>query len=653
MSAPIFSQNLQTYVGKNGIFILFGKNIPINFNYQLERKIAASTEWEPVTNITVDRSAQSLLLRLRQAHRKNSFYEVPGDTVFKRFSKLMNRAVISDSLYEFNASPLMLETAGLGYFDTEVQANQTYQYRLTSNSPKVSEQTSAPIRFVAQKPKYELVFNKSLPEEDLVGLEWRISKRGNLPFSWKVYRQYYLQTTMQEIPVIKFFTASRDSVILRTIDRQTSAKRLYRSMIIPYDAFGNEGTPSDTILVKNVKPYSDIPILQHFTADSDNQRRGILLKWSFDKAIALKDLQLYRSKSFEGPHQAIATLQPADTTYLDSKVEPIETYFYYLQMNSLYNQGYPSVKVAGMLEGIEQAVLPPKNLTIKQQGTIVTLLWTRSERNTRGYYVYRGEGYKGKQVQVSDLVYSKDSLVSYTDNIQNLDSTQVYSYSVVSFNTSYNTSPNSNSVYTVPSAALSLPTPIGLAAYRQSNNKVLVIWKDMTVISPYVVGYELYRREVNPTSNKALDDYKIIFQNSVANIQNSFVDSLGIAGKSYEYAVKSIGHHNFQSAMSASTTILLNKVLPPPPAGLKVITDNQSIIVEWDKPAFKNLKNYKVYRFDSQSRTPLLVQTLPVGINTYKDAGLPKGKDYFYKVSVVDSQNQESILSDEVGISWQ
>jgi hypothetical protein len=76
MSAPIFSQNLQTYVGKNGIFILFGKNIPINFNYQLERKIAASTEWEPVTNITVDRSAQSLLLRLRQAHRKNSFYEV-------------------------------------------------------------------------------------------------------------------------------------------------------------------------------------------------------------------------------------------------------------------------------------------------------------------------------------------------------------------------------------------------------------------------------------------------------------------------------------------------------------------------------------------------------------------------------------------------
>lgn len=653
MSTPIFAQNLQTYVGKNGIFILFGKNIPANFTYQLERKMASSTEWEPVNSITVDRSAQSLLLRLRQAHRKNSFYEVPSDTIFKRFTNLMSRAIISDSLYEFNASPLMLETAGLGYFDTEIQTNQTYQYRLTSNSPKVSEQASAPIRFVVQKPKYELVFNKSVPEEDLVGLEWRVSKRSNLPFSWKVYRQYYLQTSMQEIPVIKFFTASKDSVILRTIDRQTSAKRLYRYVIVPYDAFGNEGTPSDTILVKNVKPYSDIPILEHFTADSDNQRRGILLKWSFDKATALKDLQLYRSKSFEGPYQSIATLQPTDTTYLDSKVEPIETYFYYLKMNSLYNQGYPSVKVAGMLQGIEQAVLSPKNLAIKQQGTIVTLSWTRSERNTRGYYVYRGEGYKGKQVQVSDLIYSKDSLVSYTDNIQNLDSTQVYSYSVVSFNTSYNTSPNSSSVYTVPSAALSLPTPIGLAAYRQANNKVLLIWKDMTVISPYVVGYELYRREVNPTSNKALDDYKIIFQNSVADIQNSFVDSLGIAGKSYEYAVKSIGHHNFQSAMSASTTILLNKVLPPPPAGLKVITDNQSIIVEWDNPAIKNLKNYKVYRFDSQSRTPLLVQTLPVGINTYKDSGLPKGKDYFYKVSVVDSQNQESILSDEVGISWQ
>ena len=221
-------------------------------------------------------------------------------------------------------------------------------------------------------------------------------------------------------------------------------------------------------------------------------------------------------------------------------------------MNSLYNQGYPSVKVAGMLQGVEQAILSPKNLTIKQQGTTVTLILD-SFRTQYAWLlcISRGEGYKGKQVQVSDLVYSKDSLVSYTDNIQNLDSTQVYSYSVVSFNTSYNTSPNSSSVYTVPSAALSLPTPIGLAAYRQANNKVLLIWKDMTVISPYVVGYELYRREVNPTSNKALDDYKIIFQNTVANIQNSFVDSLGIAGKSYEYAVKSIGHHNFQSAMSA------------------------------------------------------------------------------------------------------
>jgi fibronectin type 3 domain-containing protein len=76
-----------------------------------------------------------------------------------------------------------------------------------------------------------------------------------------------------------------------------------------------------------------------------------------------------------------------------------------------------------------------------------------------------------------------------------------------------------------------------------------------------------------------------------------------------------------------------------------------SATLTWDPNTETNLASYRVY----QSTTPGVfggaVATVPAGASTYTVTGLTVGTTYYFRITAVDSESNESLPSNEVSKS--
>jgi fibronectin type 3 domain-containing protein len=89
-------------------------------------------------------------------------------------------------------------------------------------------------------------------------------------------------------------------------------------------------------------------------------------------------------------------------------------------------------------------------------------------------------------------------------------------------------------------------------------------------------------------------------------------------------------------------TIVLDQTPPPAPT-LTGTSRNKRIDLRWDAAtdpgaSASGIANYRVYRFDKGTVTPLAVVTG----TSYADNGLTNGQAYTYWVTVVDKAGNES-----------
>ncbi len=96
------------------------------------------------------------------------------------------------------------------------------------------------------------------------------------------------------------------------------------------------------------------------------------------------------------------------------------------------------------------------------------------------------------------------------------------------------------------------------------------------------------------------------------------------------------------SPAAITDTIVLDQTLPPAPA-LTGTSRNKRIDLRWDavldpRATASGIANYRVYRFDKGTVTPLAVVTG----TSYADNGLTNGQSYTYWVTAVDRAGNES-----------
>jgi hypothetical protein len=629
--------------GKNGIFVLFDRNLPVGFSYKLERKTADGKEdWTSVCTASFPvLSSSEIYNRLLSVNSKMPFYPVPDSSTIQKFINLVRGKKTTDSIYVYNAFPPYLEVLGTGYFDNLANPGISYEYRVSKidKTRKVVQFSLVKaISFPGERKNFKATPVEVLPFGDKINIRFSVSGSSK-PTGFRVYRQAYLQSPFREIHPSMAYLTSREGITMSLTDTLVVPRTIYNYVVVPYDVLGNDGLVSDTIQVNNVPKYGEVPSLKNLESISLDKELAIKLRWKVTEPENLRGISIYRSINFDDGYILYTRVNPADTIFIDRNVDPITNYYYYLVFNGAYGDSPESAKVIGMVKGLKEPVLPPQQVNIKSVIAGNSISWKAIGNDTKGYYVFRGEGYSNPSEQITDLIISDSLQVSYLDSASNLTPGQPYCYAVRSVNKSNLLSTFSETVI-AEMIKPQLITPMNLEV-RRFNGNALLIWEDMKAISSFITGYKVWRQEKGKEKIQLSENYH--------QSANRFIDTTLIRGVTYDYFIQAEGVVNSESRLSEPYEFTLLLIEPVPPAGLRATKTDQGIILNWDTPSFEGLSGFKIYR-EKLGEGKILITTVGADISNFADQVTGKGT-YFYTITSTQKENRESAPSDEIGVS--
>ncbi|HNW50353.1 MAG TPA: hypothetical protein PKH79_04670 [Prolixibacteraceae bacterium] len=622
--------------GPNGNFVFFGRNIPVGFQYKLERKPATSdTEWKEIYRTNAfTLNYQSVVDRLLQAGSKSPVFEMPDSSTISRFISLLKGKRTTDSVYIFNSQPCYIEVMGTGFFDVTATPEIGYEYRVSEINKKGDVLKSVDIKanpFPGKVNFGKPVFKEYQLTSKSIILRFTL-KEENALSNVRVIRQAIFQTPFSECFPSKFFNRGEDGLGATLIDSLVIPGVSYRYVVFPVDAMGNLGTPSDTVQITFDQGF--IVPLEKFEVKKDSN--FIVLNWRIPKQKNLRGISIYRSENFDDGYALLDRVPAIDSTYTDQQIKRGISYFYYLVFHGLTETSPPSAKVIGLVDEKEKPVLAPGSVKIEKTPQGNLLKWKRTEANTRGYFVFRGEGYTATEIQISSLLISDSVNVSFLDSVQNLIPGQTYCYAISSVNRGDLEGPKSKVVIAEP-VKPELPTPLNLQV-QMVNDKAMLFWDDISTMSDFITEYRVLRCE----GDKATMDTLAMVRTS------AFYDSTVVRGKEYHYFVQALGIQQSESALSVSASFLLPEILPVPPAGLRAARTSESVILHWDMPVVDELKSFKIYR-EKLGSDKKLIATVGSQTIDYTDQVTEKGT-YFYTVTSI-TKSRESVPCDEIGVA--
>jgi fibronectin type 3 domain-containing protein len=633
-SAGAWAQNSAAMPGPDGIFVWFGRTLPISFQYKLERKTDTNeSAWEEIYRTgTIDYSYAAITSLLLQTGSKSAVFNMPDSITIARFITLLSGKQSSDSVYIFNGQPAYIEAMGTGFYDNTALPGIKYEYRISIVDKKNIPGKSSVIKADPYPGKANLakpVFKEYLTTSGSLVIYFNLDEK-NKPFDVRIFKQAKLQTEFADCFPDKFFSRNNEGLMLSFVDSMVIPGVSYQYVVFPVDMLGNLGTPSDTIQIN--LPESMIAPLEKFEAKVQNN--FIELNWRNPKLKNMQSISVFRSTNFDNDFQLINRLPASDSSYTDRFVSRSVSYYYYLVFDGLNESSPPSAKVFTMIDETEKPLLAPGGVKVEQSPKGNLISWNRTETGTRGYYVYRGNGYTATEYLYSPLIISDSAAVSFLDSAQNLVPGQPYCYAVSAINKGNLEGPLSQIAI---SEALKpeLPTPVNLYA-RQYNDKAMLFWDDLSGLSEHLTGYRVYRKQG--------DGFKLLSEVLVP----SYFDSTIVRGQTYEYAVSAIGIQDAESALSSAFEFSLPSIVPVPPSGFRATQTSTSVILSWDPPVVEGLKAFKIYR-EKLGEARKELTSIDKSLTGYTDA-LPGAGNWFYTITSVNQKNKESQFSEEVGV---
>ncbi len=627
--------------GKDGIFVLFDRKIPSGFSYKLDRKVAASNEdWKTIhSSSNPVLSTKEIYNRLVSVNTKMPFYPVPDSAAIQKFINIAKGKHTTDSIYVFNAFPPYLEVLGTGFFDNDIAPGINYEYRVSKiekTGKALETKLIKALSFPGKPNNFKATPIEVMPQGNKINIRFKITGDSK-PTGFRVYRQVYLQTAFREIHPSTSYMNTPGGITMLMTDTLVVPRAIYNYLVVPFDVLGNDGLVSDTIKVNNVAEYREVPMLRKLEAISLDRELSIKLRWEATNVQNLRGISIYRSLNFDDGYTLYSRVSATDSTFIDRNVQPITNYYYYLVFNGAYGDSPESAKVIGMVKGLKEPVLPPQQVKTESTDAGNVITWRGIENDTKGYYVFRGEGYENPTEQISGLITCDSMNVAFIDSASTLKPGQVYCYAVRSVNKS-NLLSNFSETAIAEVLKPQLPTPLNLEV-RNFNGAALLIWEDMKAISPYITGYRVLRQEKGKEKVQISTSYNLPI--------NRFVDTSLVRGIPYSYFIQAEGIANSESKPGAPYEFSLSLLEPVPPAGVRATKTNIGIVLYWDLPAVEGLAGFNIYREKLGEKRKLLV-TLGLENTNYTDEVTDKGT-YFYSISS-KTNTKESSPSDEIGI---
>ncbi len=622
--------------GPDGIFIYFGKNLPLNFQYKLERKVSGSEmKWEEIYRTPPpDLNYQVVLGKLLQSGSKNPSFSHPDSATIAQFIEVLRGKQTTDSVYLFNGHPAYLETMGTGFYDILAKPGTAYEYRVSQIDHKGAALKTTNLKAdpYPWKPEFEKpVFLKHTATSKSIVMNFLLNGQ-NVPTNIRVFKQATLQTPFREIFPFKIFSRGEKGIGLTLIDSLVAQGVSYRYLLVPVDMLGNAGSPSDTIRI-TFKQEAIAPIEKFETKTEGN---SIVLLWRSPMQKHMRSISIFRSDNFDGGFALLNRVPASDSSYTDNQIMKGISYFYYLVFEGLTETSPPTAKVIGLVDELEKPILSPGSVQVETTPLGNRVQWERTETHTKGYYVYRGEGFTIAEEQISNLIVTEQASAFFIDSIKNLLPGQTYCYAVSAVNRGNLEGPRSAVAIAEPIKP-ELPTPINLVT-QIYNDKAMLFWDDISSLSKFITGYRVFRSE---DQGKNWDTLSTVGA-------STFYDSTVVRGITYSYSIQAVGMYDAESPLSTNTGFTLPLLKPVPPSGIRLTKTDNEIVLYWDKPSVAGLSHFNVYR-EKLGEARKLVSKVSGEITVFTSP-LPEIGNWFYTITSVTVQGDESLPSEEVGI---
>ncbi len=201
----------------------------------------------------------------------------------------------------------------------------------------------------------------------------------------------------------------------------------------------------------------------------------------------------------------------------------------------------------------------------------------------------------------------------------------------------------------IPVIPISVPLPPLELQAQMRENSVAIEWKlpEKNIDSstpPNVVGYNVYRES---------EDEEFHQINSTLIDETNFIDSDFVYNVIYRYYVRASATRSspyIESDNSNAAEIRTEDTLiPGVPTGLVAIAGGNFVSLSWDANKEMDMAGYKVWRRSGDEEEFVTVSELIVE-NVYYDSTVEKGQRYYYAITALDVNGNESQRSKAVSV---
>ncbi|MFC1943115.1 fibronectin type III domain-containing protein [Chloroflexota bacterium] len=269
---------------------------------------------------------------------------------------------------------------------------------------------------------------------------------------------------------------------------------------------------------------------------------------------------------------------------------------------------------------------PPTGLVATGGGEQISLDWaSNNETDLWGYNIYRGTGTGNYTEQVnSSPVFNSE----YTDTP--LYGGGTYYYAVKAVDYGNNESGYSNEAWdTANNIAPAAPTSVNATA---GDEEISLDWNDN--IETDLWGYNVYR---SPTSGGTYGK----INGSLVSTSN-YTDTPLYGGGEYFYKVTAVDNVSAESGYSGIASATANNTAPAAPTSVNATAGNEQITLDWADNIETDLDGYNVHSSQSDGGPYSQINGSLVTSSNYTDTPLYGGGTYYYVVTAVDNESNES-----------
>jgi fibronectin type 3 domain-containing protein len=651
---PLAAQPGLVHTGPDGVYVALGTSVlpgevdGVRYDaYRVERR-ESDGEWAEIARVQGPATqldlAQGLGL-LRQRYPEFGDLRIDATEFWRR---LQGSRQLRDIGMITRLLPVQL-LLGVRFLDTTVQRARAYEYRISRIAADGSEGdrfTTPSIIFPGLPEVTRLRVSATEGETVAARVLWRAGA-GTPPSSFRVFRREGLSGAYRElIPnsgdsccnVTMTMIGRADTLLCSVLDKTVEAGLVYQYYAMAVDYFRNEGPPSDTATVITFQ-MRQVPLPERLKAYSVDTA-GIGIRWELREPSAVHGIVIERGPALDSGFVELFTAGPADTSFLDMTVRPMERYYYRLRL--IGPGGLRSVASAVVIGIFKSSVVPTPPVGVYATGIPggVHLRWRPdSTRFLQGYYVYRGEGYGVPLRQQSAMLPAAAG--EYVDTSASLLGGRTYMYAVQAVSSSHVAGAMSDTVGAMPQLPISVDIPVGVEAARDGN-RVLLTWNTGQPRHRDVLGYRVYRMLEKDKRWLPVAD---TLQNPR---QNFYTDSALQAGARAMYAVRAFSVTGDSSAMSAPAVVSIPARVFFPPGNLRAKREGKKVLLMWDE-IIQQAAALHLYRYQRGDAPKLIRKLKPTDVE-YVDAKPGRGRRVSYYLVTVGTGDEESRRSEIVTV---